>query len=193
MRHLFIVGLFLASLLSTQAQDTFSKISLSGFRVNLIPSEIFSIQLEDSLGIEQEIEDGILEIRVLDQRGRVPKGSITIYTNKLDYLSLHNCQLVMDAPLENDSLTLITGSSFGALKIKSNYLSANIAAGSRFEIEGTTKYYDCAVGAGSALKSSNLLADKAAINAMGYSNVVLNAKEIIRSEVKNANVKNIYE
>lgn len=193
MKYLFYIGLFIISLFSIQAQSNFSKISLSGFRVNLIPSEVFSIQLEDSLGIEKILENDVLEITVLDQRGRVPKGNITIFFVDLKQLSLHNCQLAMEAPIVIDSLSLITASSFGTLKIKSNYLSVNIAAGSRIDIEGETKYYDCAVGAGSTLQSSKLLADKAAVNAMGYSNLVLNAKEIIESKVENANVNNIYE
>ena len=193
MRNIFTLILIILSLIMTQAQSSFTQLSLSGFKVNLIPSETPSIHLDDSVGIKRVIEDGILEIRVLDQTGQVPKNEITIYTDKLDYLSLHNCQLVMTNPMIADSLTLVTAASFGALKINSNYLSVNIGAGSNFKIEGETKFYDCAVGAGSTLQSQNLLAQKASINAMGYSNLSFNAKEIIESEVKNANVKNHYE
>ncbi len=193
MRNIFTLILIILSFIMTQAQSSFTHLSLSGFKVNLIPSETPSIHLDDSVGIKRVIEDGILEIRVLDQTGQVPKNEITIYTDKLDYLSLHNCQLEMTSPIIADSLTLVTASSFGTLKINSDYLSVNIGAGSNFKIEGETKFYDCAVGAGSTLQSQNLLAQKATINAMGYSNLSFNAKEIIESEVKNANVKNHYE
>lgn len=193
MKKLFALILITLGFILIHAEEPFTKIDLSGFKVNLISSASYSIHIRDSVGIEKEMEDGILEIRVLDQTGQVPKNEVTIYTDKLDYLSLHNCQLVMINPMITDSLTLVTAASFGALKINSNYLSVNIGAGSNFKIEGETKFYDCAVGAGSTLQSQNLLAQKASINAMGYSNLSFNAKEIIESEVKNANVKNHYE
>lgn len=193
MRNIFTLILIILSLIMAQAQSSFTQFSLSGFKVNLIPSETPSIHLDDSVGIERVVEDGILEIRVLDQTGRVPKSEITIYTDKLNYLSLHNCQLEMTSPIIADSLTLVTASSFGTLKINSDYLSVNIGAGSNFKIEGETKFYDCAVGAGSTLQSKNLLAEKATVNAMGYSNLSFNAKEIIESKVENANVKNYNE
>ncbi|QIK59876.1 hypothetical protein G7050_08550 [Dysgonomonas sp. HDW5A] len=193
MRNIFTLILIILSLIMTQAQSSFRQLSLSGFKVNLTPSETPSIHLDDSVGIERVVEDGILEIRVLDQTGRVPKSEITIYTDQLNYLSLHNCQLEMASPIIADSLTIVTASSFGTLKINSDYLSVNIGAGSNFKIEGETKFYDCAVGAGSTLQSKNLLAEKATVNAMGYSNLSLNAKEIIKSKVENTNVKNYYE
>ncbi len=193
MRNIFTLILIILSLIMTQAQSSFTQLSLSGFKVNLIPSETPSIHLDDSVGIERVVEDGILEIRVLDQTGRVPKSEITIYTDKLNYLSLHNCQLEMTSLIIADSLTLVTASSFGTLKINSDYLSVNIGAGSNFKIEGETRFYDCAVGAGSTLQSKNLLAEKATVNAMGYSNLSFNAKEIIESKVENANVKNYNE
>lgn len=193
MRNIFTLILIILSLIMAQAQSSFTQFSLSGFKINLIPSETPSIHLDDSVGIERVVEDGILEIRVLDQTGRVPKSEITIYTDKLNYLSLHNCQLEMTIPIIADSLTLVTASSFGTLKINSDYLSVNIGAGSNFKIEGETKFYDCAVGAGSTLQSKNLLAEKATVNAMGYSNLSFNAKEIIESKVENANVKNYNE
>lgn len=193
MKHIISLTLFLLSLCIIQAQDDFSKISLSGFKVNLIPSEKFSFEVKDSLEIETEVENDILEVIVIDQTGRVPKGEITVYYKSLTYLSLHNCQINIDVPMNSDSLELVTASSFGVFKINSDYFSVNIGAGSNLTIEGKTNLYDCAVGAGSTLQSSKLFAEKANINVMGYSNLSFNAKEVINSNIENSNVKNHYE
>lgn len=193
MKYLLALSIIAFNICAVCSQDTFSKISLSGFEVSLIPSDEFSIHIEDSIAIKKVIKGDTLQMVVVDQTGRVPKGSITIYTNKLCFLDLHNCNLVMKEQIICNSLNMITASSFGILNVKANWLAVNIAAGSSFKIEGEAQLFDCAVGGASTLHASDLIVNQANVNVMGYSRLSFNAEEVLDSHIENSTVQNNYK
>ena len=184
---------------SLVAQESFSKISLSGFTVHLTQSDQFSIEANpdfeiektvkndalyipsysDSLGFTVErIEDEVLYIGVIDQTGRVPKSTISISVKELRYLSLHNSVLVMDSAITVDSLDVMAACSFGELKVNANYLTITTGAGAQFAATGSAEQLVCNVGGASSLSASKLIADQADIGVMGYSQLYVNAKKV---------------
>lgn len=173
------------------AQEDLSKLSLSGFKVNLVPSHESSIKYHDNVEIKTTVKNGITEILVIDQRGKVPKSEITIYTDNLSYLDLHNCSLVMESVLKTDSLKFIANCSFGTLKINSDYFDINTGGGAQMKVEGKAKSMDCAVGAGSNLNADKLHVDNARVHAMGHSSLKLNADNLEIEKQENATIKNV--
>lgn len=176
------------------AQEAYDRISLSGYKVILIPSENFKIEMSDAgIPYDREVKDGVLSIRVSDQTGRVPKDVILLYVNNLTSLRLHNSELVMSQVMQVDSLQVITASSHGHLRVNAVFLSVNVAAGSSFGAEGTVENLSCAAGAGSSFDGSKLEAKRGWVDIMGYSSAVVNIQEMLNQKVENGNLKNVYK
>jgi len=177
---------------SLPAQESFSKISLSGFTVNLSQSDQFSIEIDPTYEVEKRVENGTLYIGVIDQTGSVPKSTISISVNELNYLELHNSKLVMDSAITVDFLDVSFSSCLGTLKINANDLSITAEAGAQISAEGSAKHLTCIVGAGSSLSASKLIAGQVKYNAMGHSRLYINAKEVVSSEcAENSSVTNL--
>jgi len=191
----FIFILLSMTTTSLIAQESFSKINLSGFAVNLTQADEFSIEVNSEREVKREVRSGVLHIMVLDQTGRVPFGTVTIGVKDLSYLSLHNSELIMDSAITVDELQVVINSAANAtLKVYANSLTVNVGAGARPSIEGTTKYLNASVGAGSHLNASRLIADQAEIHVMGHSSLTVNAKEIVSSYVaENSRLTNVAE
>jgi len=195
MRKLSIIFILCAmATVSLIAQESFSKINLSGFRVYLTQSDVFSIEVNSEREVRRRVRNGVLHLMVLDQTGRVPFGTVTIGVKDLSYLNLHNSELIMDSAITVDELQVTINSTFGTLKVHANSLSVNVGAGAQPSIEGTAKYLNASVGAGSRLNASRLIADQAEIHVMGHSRLTVNAKEIVSSYVaENSCVTNVAE
>jgi hypothetical protein len=175
----FVLSSLLAAPLA--AQESFSKISLSGFLVHSKQSDQFSIETDPQFDVERTVKDGVLYIMVLDQTGAVPKSSASISVNKLSYLSLHNSQLVMDAPITVDTLELALACSFGTLQVNARSLDISAGAAAHFSVVGTTQYLTCIVGAASTLSATQLIADQADLTVTHHSYLYVNAREITSS------------
>jgi len=196
MRKLSIIFILCAmATVSLVAQESFSKINLSGFRVYLTQSDVFSIEVNSEREVRRRVQNGVLHLMVLDQTGRVPFGTVTIGVKDLSYLNLHNSELIMDSAITVDELQVAINSTMNAtLKVHANSLSVNVGAGAQPSIEGTAKYLNASVGAGSRLNASRLIADQAEIHVMGHSRLTVNAKEIVSKYVaENSRVTNVAE
>lgn len=179
---------------AARAQEVYTKFFISGYKVTLIPSDKFSIKMSDAnVKFTKELEDGILNLRVIDQSGRVPKDEIVLYSKNIEYLYLHNCQLVMNEPMVVDTLNFYCGSTFGELKIVANSLLVNAGGGSNMRVYGKANTFNCEVGAGSSLEASELFAEEGTIDAMGYGQAKVNIKKILDLKKDNAAVVNVYK
>ncbi|MGE0078161.1 MAG: DUF2807 domain-containing protein [Bacteroidales bacterium] len=186
------ICLILCSTIS--AQEVYTKFYFSGYRVKLITSEVFDIKMSDAnIQFTKEFKDGILSISVIDQTGRVPKDEIILYAKNIEYMYLHNCQLVMSEPIVADSMNFYCGSSHGELKIVANSLLVNVGGGSHVKLSGKTNIFNCEVGAGSSLEASELFAEEGNVDAIGYSMARINMKEVLHLKKENATVENVYK
>jgi hypothetical protein len=188
-----LIFFILCSMTATSlvAQESFSKISLSGFMVYLTQSNRFCIEISTDIETERTVEDGKLYIGVVDQTGSIPKGSIYISIDKLSYLELHNSKLVMETSVTVDTLNVELISSFGTLNVNANSLSISVGAGSQFSVEGNTKQLTGEVGGASSLSASKLIADQADLAIAGHSYLYVNAKTVTSLECdKNSHVTN---
>lgn len=194
MKKLLLLPTICLILCSTiRAQEVYTKFKFSGYKITLIPSEAFDIKMSDAnIQYTKEIKDGILNISVVDQTGRVPKDEITLYAKSIEYMYLHNCQLVMNAPIVADTMNFYCGSSQGELKIVANSLTVNTGGGSNVKVNGKANFFKCEVGSGSTLNASELFAEEGKVNAIGYSNAKVNMKEILHLKKENAAVENVY-
>jgi len=163
-------------------QESFSKISLSGFTVNLTQSNQFSIKLDTTIEVKRIIENDTLYIGVIDQTGPVPKSTMSINVDKLSYLELQNSKLVMESPITVDTLNVELGCSFGTLKVNAKTLSITAGAATQFTIEGKAEHLTCDVGGASNLFGSNFIANQGDLAAAGYSRLFVNAKEVTSLE-----------
>lgn len=195
MKKLLLLPIICLILCSTiRAQEVYTKFYLSGYKVTLILSDAFDIKMSDAnIQFTKEFKDGILNISVVDQTGRIPKDEIIIYAKDIEYLYLHNCQLVMSTPMVTDTMSFYCGSSQGELKVAANSLSVNVGGGSNLKVNGKASFFNCEVGAGSTLNASELVAEKGNVNAIGYSNAKVNIEEIINLKKENAAVENVYK
>lgn len=195
MKNLLLLPIICLILCSTiRAQEVYTKFNFSGYRVTLIPSEVFDIKMSDAnIQFTKEFKDGILNISVVDQSGRVPKDEIILYAKNIEYLYLHNCQLVMSAPIVVDNMNFYCGSSQGELKIVANSLSVNLGGGSNVILIGKANVFNCEVGAGASLEASELFAEEGIVNAIGYSMARVNMKEILHLKKENSTVENVYK
>ncbi|MDR3118938.1 MAG: DUF2807 domain-containing protein [Mediterranea sp.] len=177
---------------SVVAQESFSRISLSGFTVNLTQSNLYSIETDPNIEVERKVENGTLYIGVIDQTGTVPKSTISISVNELSYLELHNSNLIMESPVIVDTLDIELNSSFGTLKVNAKSLSITVGAGARFSVEGNARQLICNVGAASNLSASKLTANQASLSVVGHSYLTVNAQEVISLECdKTSRVTNV--
>lgn len=177
-----------------RAQEAYTKFSFSGYKVTIIPSDVFSIKMSDAnIQFTKEIKDSILYISVVDQTGRIPKDELILYVKNIDYLYLQNCELVMNKPIAADSMKLYCGCSRGELKIVANSLLVNAGGGSHVKVNGKANFFNCEVGAGSSLDASDLYAEEGNVDAMGYSNAKINMKKILNIKKENASIVNVYK
>jgi hypothetical protein len=182
------------SFLTVYSQENFSKFYFSGYRVVVIPEETFQIKIINNFDAIQEVtQDGVLRYAVKDQNGRVPKDTLYLYTNEIKYMQLHNSELVMNTPLQGDSLTVGVTSAFGKLNVDTKFLKINAVAGSRFSVKGMTLFLNCSVGAGSHVNARELEAKQSELNVMGYSSLTINSEEIIKEDInENSHFRNVY-
>lgn len=178
MKRIYILTVLVSLMTYVKAQESQTKLYLSGFEITLIPSDEFRIVRHDDFEVSRETVDGVLEIGILDQTGKVPKGSITLYAHKPESLRIHNCKLVMDKPLDVDSLDFIADSSVGELKVKAEYLSVNTGAGSNITVKGKTNFFNCESGAGANLDASALKAKAGNVDVRGAGTATVNIKKV---------------
>lgn len=175
------------------AQEKFSKFHFSGYKVHLIQSENFAIVTKQNIKSTKEVtNDNVLELSIYDQTGRVPKDDVYVFTDKVEYIYLHNSILVCDETFKTDSLTIITAAAQGDLNFDAKYFSINAGGGSQINISGKTDFFDCAVGGGSGVFSKKFLSKEADIDVMGYSSLVINAQKVRKIKEENASVTNVY-
>ncbi len=181
-------------ILSISAQETFSKFNFSGYRVVIVPSDTFRVDVINKFEAKQEVtKDGIFTLMVLDQTGQVPKDTVYVYTNKLEYLNIHNSELVMSSPIKSDSLEVGLACAFGELLVDSEYFKITAGAGARFTVKGETTVLDCGVGAASHIGLRNLKAKKAIVDLMGHSGLTINAEEVTIKRVEKSSFVNVYK
>lgn len=191
-RYVFIIIVFLASV-NIFSQDQFTKFSLSGYKVRIITGETFKIDIKNNSEAKQEVINGdVFRLAVLDQRGRVPKDTITIYTPGLTYLDLHNCVLDNSSQFVTDSLKINMAASFGKFQVDTKFLSITVSAGSSLEISGSAQFFECISGAGAKLNAKKLLANEATVDVRGAGSATINAVKIVDEYIDKGHFKNIY-
>lgn len=194
MKRVFIFICFVLSLcLSLSAQEKITNLHISGYKVVIIPSKTFSMDIKHPQLSKKEIKGNSLRLDLIDKTGKMPKDTVIIHTDKIKTLYLHNCELEVNECFVTDSLELKCLSSVGSLNIKSDYLKINLAAGCRFQARGATKYFVANIRAASQLDAKSLLSDVAEIEATAHSILSVNAKEVIRWDNTNASITNIGE
>lgn len=190
-RNLILLSFAIMLCSSLFAQEKYTRLSFSGYQVIIIPSETFSIDIKNPLLGTREAKDKSLTLEITDQRGRVPKDTVIIHTDKIDYLYLHNSKLELNDHFVTDSLKFVAVSSFGNVNVKANYLNIDLSAGSQFQIEGEATFFVGDIGAGSYLDAKSLVSDTAEIDAVGHSVVTINAKKISRLNNLDSSVNNV--
>lgn len=192
--RMFLLTLLIStSMLSVFSQEQFTKFSFSGYKVHIIPSKTYALITKDNVGATKEVIDGILEISIDDQTGSMPKDEIYLFVHRLDYLYLHNSILVSDEILKCDSLSLEMASSKGLLTVDANSLSINAGGGTTCTLKGKTNYLYCVVGGASSISAEDLFAEEADLDVIGYSLLIVNAKNIKNNNIKDSSFKNILE
>lgn len=166
------------------AQQRFNNFHFSGYKVIVIPSEVFAIDIKNPTLSLKKISGKSFRLEIIDQKGRMPKDTVIIYTNRMDVIYLHNSQLVFKGNLVTDSIRISATSSFGEIDISSKKLSINLSAGSRFKAKGKTDNLNCNIKAASTLDSRKLNSDKAELCVKNGS-LTVNTKEIIHLEKDN--------
>lgn len=184
---------FFALRVQAQVPEKYTCLDLSGFAVKIVRSGTFRFEEKNPALSEKRISGDTLSITIIDQTGQVPKGEITIYTNNIRYLSLHNSFALSSSDTINaDSLDIVAACAFGELKITANYLSVNVGGGSDFVLSGSAYMFEGASGGASSLNASNFIAQKADVDARGYSNLWYNAKEILNEYNDKSQMRNCY-
>lgn len=141
------IALLLAGLgfcLLSQAEEPVRNFYFSGYKVVLIPSDTFRVEMENpDLGI-QELKDGTLSFTLKDANGPMPKGVVRLYTNDIRRISMIYSELKTDKPFAVDSLSVsLAAGSKGAMNVKAKYLQVSAGAGSQFTLKGETDVLDC--------------------------------------------------
>lgn len=158
------IALLLAGLgfcLLSQAEEPVRNFYFSGYKVVLVPSDTFRVEVENpDLGI-QELKDGTLSFTLKDANGPMPKGKVCIYTNDVRRISMTCSELKADQPFAVDSLSVsLAAGSRGAMNVKARYLQVSAGAGSQFTLEGETDVLDCTTKGNSHVNLSRLKVKK---------------------------------
>lgn len=190
-KRILLVGLAVSSCLFSFGQEKFTRFHFSGYEVVIVPSETFSMDVKNPKLGTQKADGNSFRLEIIDQKGRMPKDTVIIHTNKIDFLYLHNSVLVMDDCLVTDSLKLSALSSSGSVNVKSDYLKINLAAGSGIKASGEAKCFVGNIRAASHLNAKSLVVDNAEIEAVAHSTVTVNAKKIIRLDNRDSSVENV--
>ena len=172
----------------------YRRFSFSGYAVRLVSSDTYAIQKSSNpIQYSEREEDGILHMTITDQRGRVPKDTITLYVKEdIEYLSLHNGELIMNEVIKCDSLRSVFSVSRGDLKIEAEYLSINVGGGGSVKLFGNSRFTIFEVGAASHLDASEFLVKEATADVMGYSSARVNVEKLTVLNSENGTLKNLY-
>ena len=190
---LFAAVLFTCLLYEGKAQVP-TKFHFSGYKVYLLQDGEARIDFsEKKAKCIEKYENGVMHYIVEDQVGRIPKDTIVVHFNELQYVYFHNCEIVCKDVISLDTLIMVTASSFGQLKINADFIEMNIGAGSMLSIEGYSKETDYLIGAGSSVDSKHLISEKGNVNVMGYSNLGASIKVVGTVELNKGAFKNHYE
>ena len=143
------------------AEEPARNFYFAGYKVVLIPSDTFRVEVENpDLGI-QEMKDGTLSFTLKDASGQMPKDVVRIYTNDVRRISMIYSELIADQPFAVDSLSLsLASGSKGRVNVKTKYLQVSAGAGSRLRVEGETDVFDCTQQGNSKVSTANLKVEK---------------------------------
>lgn len=158
------ITLLLAGLgfcLLSQAKEPVRNFYFAGYKVVLIPSDTFRVEVENpELGI-QELKDGTLSFTLKDTNGPMPKDVVRIYTNDVRKISMLYSELKADKPFSVDSLSVsLTAGSKGTMNVKAKYLQVSAGAGSQLTLKGETDVLDCKTKGNSHVNLQGLKAKK---------------------------------
>lgn len=158
------IALLLAGLgfcLLNQAEEPVRDFYFAGYKVVLIPSDTFRIEVENpELGM-QELKDGTLSFTLKDTNGKMPKDVVRVYTNDVRRISMIYSELKVNKPFSVDSLSVsLAANSKGTMNVKAKYLQVSAAAGSQFTIKGETDVLDCMTVGNSHVNLQGLKANK---------------------------------
>lgn len=154
-------GLGFCLLTQAQTEEPVRNFSFAGYKVVLIPSDTFRVEVENpELGI-QELKDGTLSFKLKDANGPMPKGVVRLYTNDIRRISMIYSELKTDKPFAVDSLSVsLAAGSNGTMNVKAKYLQVSAGAGSQFTLKGETDVLDCTTKGNSHVNLRGLKAKK---------------------------------
>ncbi|MFT4170221.1 MAG: DUF2807 domain-containing protein [Dysgonomonas sp.] len=176
--------LFMVLNISSYSQVKFTKFSFSGYQVNVIPSNSFRIEIKNNIEHEKNVIEGnTLEYIINDQRGRVPKDTVDLYTDRIENLSLHNSELLMDN-YEGDSLKIDLASSFAYINLDCKYLYIEAEAASSVKISGKVEKLSCVSGAASNINASKISAKNAIFETIGHGTIIYDKNRLDNYEEK---------
>lgn len=147
--------------LLSQAGEPVKDFSFAGYKVVLIRSDTFRVEVENpELGI-QKLENGTLSFTLKDANGTMPKGKVCVYTNDVRRISMICSELTADRALTVDSLSVsLAAGSRGTMDVKAKYLQISAGAGSQFTLKGETDELDCTTNGNSRVNLSGLKVKK---------------------------------
>lgn len=152
---LLLVGLGLCLL--GQAEEPVRNFYFAGYKVILVPSDTFRIEVRNPDWGIQELKDGTLSFTLKDSNGPMPKDVVHVYTNDVRKISMIYSELTIDKLLTVDSLCVsLSAGSRGYMNVKTKYLQVSAGAGSQLTLRGETDVLDCTKKGNSYVNLSGL-------------------------------------
>lgn len=144
-----------------QAEKPVKNFYFAGYKVVLIRSDTFRVEVENPNWGIQELKNGTLSFTLKDADGPMPKDVVRIYTNDVRRISMIYSELTTDRLLAVDSLSVsLAAGSKGAMDVKAKYLQVSAGAGSQFTLKGETDVLNCTTEGDSRVNLSGLKVKK---------------------------------
>ena len=158
-RKLFFIC-FLSIVCVVSMAQNITKFYFDGYRVVVIPSEEFRIDVKHPELGEKKIKGNALSLKLIDAEGKMPKDTVIVYTNAIREIRMDYSVLAMEKAFTVDSLNITLGSSHGAIAVDANYLNISLNAASNLVVAGKCKKLRTRTnGKGNALNLDSFLVE----------------------------------
>ena len=140
-----------------KGQDKLYNFTFSGYRVVLVHSKEYKIEVSHPEWCSKSIYKGTLILNLKDANGRMPKDTVFLHTDKIENIQLNFSTLEMSQNFPADSIQLsLSAGSRGKANISSDRVKVNIGAGSELELSGNIRLLEGKVEGNSHLRGKNL-------------------------------------
>lgn len=161
MKRLVLCLAGLGFCLLSQAEKSVKNFYFVGYKVVLVRSDTFRVEVENPDWRIQELKNGTLSFTLKDADGLMPKDVVRIYTNDVRQIGMIHSEQTTDRLLAVDSLSVsLAVGSKGAMDVKAKYLQVSAGAGSQFTLKGETDVFNCTIEGNSRVNLSGLKVKK---------------------------------